>query len=523
MYRFTVLLLAVLVLISPAFAQLSELDVSYGGVNRLTPQQIAKKALDSTVVLLMKDANDQLVSVGSGFFLQPNVVATNNHVIAKAVSGVVKRVGNNTEFDIEGVVAIDVKHDLALLSVPANSDVPLLPLGDVDSVAIGDTVYVAGNPEGFEGTFSEGVISGIRGTDYDKRFQITAPISSGSSGGPVLNTRAEVIAVCVSVVSAGQNINFAVPSNYLYPLILESLVGSVKPLLVEDKESQSAVSYYNDGEDKRKLGDYVGAIADYDAAIRLNPNEADFYWSRGKANNGLKDYFAAIRDFDTAIRLNPDDFYAYSSRGGAKSSLGQYDAAIADFDTAIRLNPNYDFAYSHRGCAKADLEQYFAAIRDFDTAIRLNPNDDFAYGSRGYAKGKLGHYSEAIADYDVAIRLKPDDSYTYSSRGIAKHDLKQYSAAIVDYNMAIRLDPRAGDYVLRGDAKVKLGRYSAAISDYDVAIRLNPDDVYAYTCRGYAKEELGRYSAALADYDAAIRLNPNYDYARSCRRIVQGN
>ena len=112
-----------------------------------------------------------------------------------------------------------MKHDLALLSVPANSGVPLLPLGDVDSVAIGDTVYAAGNPEGFEGTFSEGVISGIRGTDDDKRFQITAPISSGSSGGPVLNTRAEVIAVCVSVVSAGQNINFAVPSNYLYPLI----------------------------------------------------------------------------------------------------------------------------------------------------------------------------------------------------------------------------------------------------------------------------------------------------------------
>ena len=187
----------------------------------------------------------------------------------------------------------------------------------LSSVAIGDTVYAAGNPEGFEGTFSEGVISGIRGTDDDKRFQITAPISSGSSGGPVLNTRAEVIAVCVSVVSAGQNINFAVPSNYLYPLILESLVGSVKPL-VEDKESKSAASYYNDGEDKRKLGDYVGAISDYDAAIRLNPNDADFYWSRGMANKGLKDYFAAIRDFDTVIRLKPDDFFAYSSRGGCE-------------------------------------------------------------------------------------------------------------------------------------------------------------------------------------------------------------
>ena len=353
MYRFTVLLLAVLVLISPAFAQQSEQDVSYGGVNRLTPQQIAKKALDSTVVLLMKDANDQLVSVGSGFFLQPNVVATNNHVIAKAASGVVKRVGNNTEFDIEGVVAIDVKHDLALLSVPANSGVPLLPLGDVDSVAIGDTVYAAGNPEGFEGTFSEGVISGIRGTDDDKRFQITAPISSGSSGGPVLNTRAEVIAVCVSVVSAGQNINFAVPSNYLYPLISESLVGSVKPL-VEDKESQSAASYCSDGEAKLISGDYVGAIADFDAAIRLNPSYVEAYRYRRRAWYFLKHHFSAIADCDTAIRLKPDNAYTYTTSGLAKAGLGQYNAAIRDYDTAIRLDPNYTYIYG-RGHAKADL------------------------------------------------------------------------------------------------------------------------------------------------------------------------
>ena len=461
MYRFTVLLLAVLVLISPAFAQQSEQDVSYGGVNRLTPQQIAKKALDSTVVLLMKDANDQLVSVGSGFFLQPNVVATNNHVIAKAASGVVKRVGNNTEFDIEGVVAIDVKHDLALLSVPTNSGVPLLPLGDVSSVAIGDTVYAAGNPEGFEGTFSEGVISGIRGTDDDKRFQITAPISSGSSGGPVLNTRAEVIAVCVSVVSTGQNINFAVPSNYLYPLILESRVGSVKPL-VEDKESQSAASYYSDGEAKFSSGDYVGAIAGYDAAIRLNPNDSSAYFRRGYAKYRLKQYSAAIADYDVAIRLKPDDSYAYGNRGIAKHDLKQYSAAIADYNMAIRLNPSAG-DYTCRGMAMADLGRYSSAIADYDVAIRLNPNDSSAYFRRGYAKYRLKQYFAAIRDFDAAIRLNPNNDFAYSHRGSAKTSLEQYFAAI---------------------------------RDFDAAIRLNPNDDFAYVSRGIAKEELGHYSEA---------------------------
>ena len=491
MYRFTVLLLAVLVLISPAFAQLSKLDVSYGGVNRLTPQQIAKKALDSTVVLLMKDANDHLVSVGSGVFLQPNVVATNNHVIAKAVSGVVKRVGNNTEFDIEGVVAIDVKHDLALLSVPANSGVPLLPLGDVNSVAIGDTVYVAGNPEGFEGTFSEGVISGIRGTDYDKRFQITAPISSGSSGGPVLNTRAEVIAVCVSVVSTGQDINFAVPSNYLYPLILESRVGSVKPL-VEDKESQSAASYYSDREAKFSSGDYVGAIADYDAAIRLSPDYVDAYISRGIAKYFLGDYFAAIVDYNAAVRLNPNEAGAYQKRALAWNLLKQYSRAIEDYDAVIQIAPDWPGVYTDRGNAKEQLEDHFGAIPDFDMAIRLNPNDSSAYFRRESVKWELKQYESAIADYDVVIRLRPNDELAYSNRGNMKVELGRYSAAIRDYNMAIQLNPSAGDYVLRGGSKVRLGRYVGAIVGYNAAIRLNPNYEYALSCRRIVQGKLGR-------------------------------
>ena len=135
--------------------------------NAQTPQEIAKKALAATVLLTMKDANGKILGWGSGFFVDTNLIATNFHVIEGAAQGTAKRVGQQTEYTIEGFIEKDKKHDLAILQV-SGSDVQPLSLGDSDTVEIGDTVYVAGNPKGLEGTFSEGNISAIRGGTTDK-------------------------------------------------------------------------------------------------------------------------------------------------------------------------------------------------------------------------------------------------------------------------------------------------------------------------------------------------------------------
>ncbi len=131
--------------------------------NDLTPQEIAKRALDATVLLVMKDSNGQVLGTGSGFFVKPNQIATNYHVIKEATAGTAKRVGQEIVYAIEGISAMDEEHDLAILRVSAPGVEPL-PLGNSEAVVIGDAVYVAGNPEGiFEGTFSDGIISAIRG------------------------------------------------------------------------------------------------------------------------------------------------------------------------------------------------------------------------------------------------------------------------------------------------------------------------------------------------------------------------
>ena len=196
-------------------------------VNAQTAQQIAQNAFGSTVLLVMEDANGQPIGLGSGFFVKPNQIATNLHVVEGAARGYAKLVGKKTKHDIEGISAIDAKRDLVILKVSALGT-RALSLGDSDTVLVGETVYAVGNPHGLEGTFSQGIISSVRKIGADKLLQLTAPISPGSSGGPVLNGRGNVIGVSVATFRSGQNLNFAIPSNYLTTLVAQ--MGPAKPL-----------------------------------------------------------------------------------------------------------------------------------------------------------------------------------------------------------------------------------------------------------------------------------------------------
>ena len=211
--RFASLVLLLLCVVTVATAQ--------------TPQQIAQKAFRSTVLLIMEDANGQPLSLGSGFFVGDGQIATNLHVAEGAARGYAKLVGQETKFNIEGYTAIDERRDLIILKVTAFRTQAIL-LGNSDFAQIGETIYAVGNPRGLEGTFSDGIISSIRPIGTDKLIQITAPLSPGSSGGPVLNRRGEVIGVSVFTIRNGQNLNFAIPANYLRALLAK--VGYTRPL-----------------------------------------------------------------------------------------------------------------------------------------------------------------------------------------------------------------------------------------------------------------------------------------------------
>ncbi len=184
---------------------------------RLAIQEIAKRASASTVLIVSTNQNGTRAALGSGFVIRPGFVVTNSHVLTPGRMGLV-HVRNSDEYlNVQRTVARDVKDDLVLLEVPGLQLAPL-PLS-VEPTVIGDTVFTMGNPEGMEGTFSEGLVSAFRTLGQNQFLQITAPISHGSSGGPVLNIYGEVIGVSTAMLESGQNLNFAVPAAAITTLL----------------------------------------------------------------------------------------------------------------------------------------------------------------------------------------------------------------------------------------------------------------------------------------------------------------
>ena len=181
---------------------------------------LAQKALNATVYLEVERGSGQRAQ-GSGFFVRPGYVATNYHVIEGAETTTARLVGTETIYTMAKIVATDEKHDLAIIRVIGGTTAGLT-LGNSDEIRIGETVYAVGNPKGLQGTVSKGIVSSMR--DFGQngiRIQIDAPLSPGNSGGPVLNEKGEVIGVSVSSIQGidAQNLNFAIPSNYLKALL----------------------------------------------------------------------------------------------------------------------------------------------------------------------------------------------------------------------------------------------------------------------------------------------------------------
>jgi hypothetical protein len=185
------------------------------------PRDVVRRVAPSVVLVTVLDAGGQPIALGSGFAVSDSTFVTNRHVVAGGARATVKGVGDSAVRTAIGIVAVDSVHDLVLLQVRGLRPVPLR-IAPSRTVEVGQRVIAIGNPRGLEGTVSEGIVSGIRSAGRDTLLQITAPISPGSSGGPVVDDRGEVIGVAVGAIVDGQNLNFAVPSDYVARLVASS-------------------------------------------------------------------------------------------------------------------------------------------------------------------------------------------------------------------------------------------------------------------------------------------------------------
>ena len=124
-----------------------------------------------------------------------------------------------------------------------------------------------------------------------------------------------------------------------------------------------------------------------------------------------KDYDLAIAEFNEAIRLKPDDGAAYFNLAVLYSSRGEREKVIVQYSEAIRLKP-YDFLlYYCRGIAYDQVGDYDRAIADYHRAILLRTDNEVAFINRGLDYDRTGDHDKAVADYNEAIRLRPMRAY----------------------------------------------------------------------------------------------------------------
>jgi S1-C subfamily serine protease len=187
----------------------------------LSTKELAAKGLKSVVVIKTRDAQGKSTGFGSGFYIAGNLIATNYHVIKDAARITASSVYKpNEEFPCK-VSGSNKENDLAIIEIEGITGIPLeLSLQEPE---IGERVYAIGNPEGMGGTFSEGLISSLRTFKgfTNSVIQHTAPMSQGSSGGPLLNSNGEVIGINAAIDKFGQNLNYAVDSSDLLVLMAE--------------------------------------------------------------------------------------------------------------------------------------------------------------------------------------------------------------------------------------------------------------------------------------------------------------
>jgi len=185
--------------------------------------EVAKKIFPSTVLIVTEDNQGVILGYGSGFLVKENIIVTNHHVINGASNGYVKFINEDEIYDIEGVLAHNENRDLAVLQISFSGKSNFISYA-TSPPEIGEEIYALGNPMGLEGTFSDGIVSGIRNYDEATLFQITAPISPGNSGGPVVNSKSQLIGVATSFLAGGQNLNFAVPYSYVKEILNNSKI-----------------------------------------------------------------------------------------------------------------------------------------------------------------------------------------------------------------------------------------------------------------------------------------------------------
>ena len=229
---------------------------------------------------------------------------------------------------------------------------------------------------------------------------------------------------------------------------------------------------------------------------------------RGRSFGDKDDRTRALADFDRAIKLEPNEGEHYSTRAQYLQSAGEYERALEDFAQAIRLSPRNPDSLNGRGLLWSDLEEYEKAVADYAAAIAIRPTLSTAFSNRGRAYGELGDRRNALADFEKAIALDPKYFIHYVHRARFFRLSGDHDRALSDANKAVEASPVASAYLSRAQVWQSRGDLRRALDDANEAVRRESGSIWAKLRRGVIHRELGDYDRALADLNDMLQRYP---------------
>jgi len=332
------------------------------------PSAIFEEASPAVVVInVLKSSNT--LSQGSGFVVTgEGAILTNFHLLSGGrIKDVQVKLKDGKVFPVKEIIAVNRNRDVCVIKIEANK-LPVFSLGDSDSLVPGQKVLVIGSPEGYDYTISDGLFSQIRRM-YDMNFlQFSAPVSGGSSGGPLLDMEGKVVGIVSGGDSDGQNINMAIPINEVKELIQTNFRVNNPEF---DKLSSSYAAFLK-AMRARQQGDLNAALKYYKEAVKADPDYAEAHAEIG---------------------------FIYGSE------LGKVDDSITELKKAIALNPNISSAHANLGMAYSVKNMLDESIAEFRKAVDIDPGDSISSLNLAKSFYEQGKYDFALYYYDNAIKL----------------------------------------------------------------------------------------------------------------------
>ena len=439
--------------------------------------ELVRRIKPSAVAIETFDSHGAKLSRGSGFFIDVDRVVTNRHVIEGAFRAEVHSSAGSI-YPVKGVLAVDAEGDIAVLKVeaPANQVRPLAL--DRTSPQEGESVVVIGNPFGLEGSVTNGIVSAVRDIPtFGRIIQITAPISPGSSGSPVVNMQGQVIGVATLQITGGQSVNFAIPSERISQLQSASLMSLAELVAATGRNKRAkAVQFFRDGLSFLSKDDCEKALPYFEKAVEAEGNYAEAWAQTGFCNEKLGRHAEAIEASKKAVTLRPSS-ESYFNIGLANYYLKQYREAVEAYRQAIRLDPyNAADAYYALGLVYRDWRRSEDEIQAYKQAIRLKPDYTSAYERLGARYLQTKKYAEAIEIFRQLSSLKPGNANAPNSIGEAYLELGRLSEALEAFRQAIRLKPDFGRaYYNLGKCYLAMGNRDAALEQYNILQNLDQD------------------------------------------------